>query len=254
MTPRIPKQQRTDRKTNRKPKDTPHDAILRFTPYTWAKLQWFCHHGGPDQQTEIGGFAICPADDLLLVEDFITVNQQASVVSISFDDDAVADFFDRQVDLGRKPEQFARIWCHTHPGDSPEPSGTDEETFARVFGGCEWAVMFILAQGGETYARLRFNVGPGGECLIPVELACDAEFPASDFPAWEAEHRANIRSESIVARHFDLDELEIDENWLNPLGLDAIDMCDEAELQALAQDPESYEELFGDEQEDEVIE
>ena len=49
------------------------------------------------------------------------------------------------------------------PDDCPSPSSVDEETFARVFGGCDWAVMFILARGGATYARLRFNTGPGAK-------------------------------------------------------------------------------------------
>ena len=50
------------------------------------------------------------------------------MASVSFDDEAVADLFDTQVDAGRKPEQFARVWLHSHPGDSPRPSNTDEES------------------------------------------------------------------------------------------------------------------------------
>ena len=42
------------------------------------------------------------------------------------------------------------------------PSGTDEETFARCFGSSDWALMFILARGGETYVRLALHAGPGG--------------------------------------------------------------------------------------------
>jgi hypothetical protein len=30
--------------------------------------------------------------------------------------------------------------------------------------------MFVLARGGKSYARLRFNVGPGGNIVIPVEV------------------------------------------------------------------------------------
>ena len=40
--------------------------------------------------------------DLLLVEDFATVRQKVSMASVSFDDDAVADFFESQVDAGRR--------------------------------------------------------------------------------------------------------------------------------------------------------
>jgi hypothetical protein len=82
---------------------------LRFTPTAWAKFQFFCHAG----DTEVGGFAITEATDLLLVTDFVTVRQRVSCVTVAFDDEAVADFFDAQVDAGRKPEQFGRCWLHT---------------------------------------------------------------------------------------------------------------------------------------------
>ncbi len=85
-------------------------------------------------------FGISNADDLLLVEDIQLVEQVCSVVTVEFNDDSVADFFDSQVDAGRQPEQFARVWVHTHPGASPAPSGTDEETFDRCFGGVDWSV------------------------------------------------------------------------------------------------------------------
>ena len=161
---------------------------LRLTPYAYAKLHFLCHLG----QTEIGGFAISRSDDLLLIEDLVLVKQTVSMVSVEFDDDAVADFFDLQVDQGRRPEEFGRIWVHTHPGSSATPSGTDEQTFDRVFGGCDWAVMFILAREGETYARLRFNTGPGGQMLIPVQVDYDAPFEASDHELWQAEYQREV--------------------------------------------------------------
>ena len=167
----------------------PPQPVLRFTPTAWAKLLFFRDRG----QTEIGGFAVTDADDLLRVVDFVTVKQDVTVASVAFDDEAVADFFDTQVDAGRKPEQFARTWLHTHPGNSPEPSLTDEETFHRVFGRCEWAAMVICAQNGKTSARLRFNVGPRGQILIPVTVDYTAPFPATDSEAWEDEYQANIK-------------------------------------------------------------
>jgi len=167
----------------------PPQPALRFTPTAWAKLLFFRDRG----QTEIGGFAITEANSLLRVVDFATVKQDVTVASVVFDDTAVADFFDAQADAGRKPDQFARIWAHTHPGNSAEPSHTDEETFQRVFGKCEWSVMFILAQNGKTSARLRFNVGPRGQILIPVTIDYAAPFPAADHVAWEDEYQANIK-------------------------------------------------------------
>ena len=169
---------------------TRDDPVLRFSPYAWAKLLFFRDRG----QTEIGGFGITPADDLLYVSDFITVKQSATVAGVTFDDEAVSEFLDNQVDAGRQPSQVLRTWCHTHPGRSPEPSCVDEQTFSRVFGSCDHAVMFILACGGRSYARLRFNVGPGGDVRIPVEIDYSRPFAPSDFDAWEAEYKANVKA------------------------------------------------------------
>ena len=130
---------------------------------------------------------------MLYVSGFVTVKQQVSNVSVCFDDQAVADFFDNQVDLGRKPEQFARIWVHCHPADSPVPSVTDEETFERVFGRCNWAIMFVVDCTNQTYARLSFNVGPGGQFLIPVQVDYSPDFGPSDRGKWDAEYEANVR-------------------------------------------------------------
>jgi len=124
----------------------------------------------------------------------MTVKQEVTCVSVKFDDEAVADLFDTQVDLGRRPEQFARIWLHSHPGDSPQPSATDEETFARVFGNCQWAILFVVAQDSKTYAKLSFNVGPGGQVLIPTEIDYSDDFGASDHELWDAEYVANVKA------------------------------------------------------------
>ncbi len=148
---------------------------------------------------EVGGFGITEADDLLFVTDFIVVKQKVSVVSVSFDDESVADFFEDQVEAGRQPQQFARIWLHTHPGNSPQPSGTDESTFARVFGNCDWSVMAIVAQEGSTYARLRFNTGPGGEVKIPVSVDYNCEFESSDIEVWQQQYLTNVIEDDIFS-------------------------------------------------------
>ena len=162
---------------------------IRFSPTAWAKLLYF----RDKSDNEVGGFGITGPDDLLFVTDFVAVKQEVTAISVKFDDEAVANFFEDQVDLGRKPEQFARIWLHTHPGDFCEPSFTDEETFQRVFGGCQWAVMCILAQDNKIYAKLSFNVGPGGQFLIPVEVDYSRDFGPSNHEDWDRELQANIK-------------------------------------------------------------
>ena len=137
---------------------------LRLNPTAWAKLLYLRDLG----DTEVGGFGISAADDLLYIEEIQLVRQSCDMASVAFDDESVADFFDRQIDAGRTMSQAGRIWLHTHPGSSPQPSRTDEETFARVFGHSDWAIMFILARHGQSYARLQFKV-----CLLYTSDAAD---------------------------------------------------------------------------------
>ena len=178
---RKPSSRRKHRRSNR--------PAIRFTPHAWAKLLYLRDAG----DTEIGGFAVTSPDDLLLVEDVCLVRQQCTAITVEFDDESVADFYDEQVDAGLKPEQFGRIWLHTHPGTSAAPSLTDEETFDRCFGNVDWAVMFILAKGGETYARLRFNVGPQSSQKMDVEVDYTQRFDASNAADWQREFAANVR-------------------------------------------------------------
>jgi proteasome lid subunit RPN8/RPN11 len=177
---------------------------LRFNPTAWAKLLFLRDLG----ETEVGGFGITRADDLLYVEDVQLVRQTASEVTVAFDDEAVADFFDQQVDRGLRPEQFARVWVHSHPGDSPYPSAVDEDTFTHVFGRSDWSVMFILAQGGKHYARLQFSVGPGGSLEIPVEVDFTQPFAASDCDAWEDEYASCVQPEPLLVSRNLLDPFE----------------------------------------------
>ena len=173
---------------NKKKNQRNQRPVLRFSPTSWAKLLFM----RDVTDNEVGGFGITEADDLLFVTDFVLVKQKVTCVTISFEDESVADLFEDQVEAGRQPEQFGRIWLHSHPGDSPEPSCTDESTFARVFGSCDWAIMFIVAQDSKTFARLRFNAGPGGEMKIPVYVDYSYEFDAADFELWKQQYLANV--------------------------------------------------------------
>ena len=179
---------------------------------------------------EVGGFGITEPDDLLFVQDFVTVKQQVTCVSVKFDDEAVANFFEDQVDLGRRPEQFARIWCHSHPGMSPEPSMTDEDTFVRVFGNCQWSVMLIVAEGNKTYAKLSFNVGPGGQVLIPVGVDYSCEFEPSNRRVWTAEYEANVATELVANISASQNSFDQDEFGGTALPYDTLDELEEMSL------------------------
>ena len=179
---------------------------------------FFLHAG----ETEVGGFGVCGPDDPLYVRDFVTVEQIVSAASVEFLDAAVADYFDRCVDAGLRPDRFARIWCHTHPADSPEPSSTDEQTFARVFGGCDWAVMFIVSRTQRTYARLSFAAGPGGEVLLDVAVDWESwpqlvlkhpEHLQNHVPTWVREYEQNIHLASAMMHGGGLSDMGDWQGW-----------------------------------------
>lgn len=164
--------------------------MLRFAPPAWAKLMFLRDY----RKNEVGGFGISSRRDLLLIEDVRLMRQRCSATSVELDDTAVADFFDAQVDRGLRPEQFGRVWFHTHLGRSARPSRRDEATFARCFAEPDWAVMVVLATGDVTYARLKFNNGPGASFEIPVGVDFRNSFGASAHAAWRREYRECVLS------------------------------------------------------------
>jgi len=188
---------------------------LVFSPLAWLKLQWFCHTGN----TEVGGFGISAAHNPLYVEDVAIVKQYATPVTVRFDDGAVAELFDELVDKGLPVERFGRLWIHTHPGESAQPSGTDLETFARTFGACDWAVMFIVSRSAETYARLSFSAGPGGQVQLPTAVHW-TDLPKllqrttsldDHLEQWQKEYATNVHVEQVQAML--ADPQESSENW-----------------------------------------
>jgi hypothetical protein len=162
---------------------------LTFSPLAWLKLQFLCHAG----PTEVAAFGLSSKADPLYLDDVLVVKQRATSVSVAFDDGAVADLFDRMLDAGIPPARFGRVWLHTHPGVSVEPSGTDEATFARVFGACDWAVMAILGRTGRVSARLTFPAGPGGSQELAAAVdwfswPTAAERLERERPSWELDY------------------------------------------------------------------
>ncbi len=104
------------------------------------------------------------------------------MITTELEDEAVAEHLEEQALLGIAPNRCGRIWLHTHPGSSPTPSLTDEATFERCFSGCDWSVMAILAKGGDSYARLQIQTGPGAEVILPVRVDW------SEWPTWSQQH------------------------------------------------------------------
>lgn len=172
---------------------------LFFTPYAWAKLLAMRDFG----DTEVGGWGISSREDPLLITDFYLVKQECSSSLCEMDDEGLVDYMENMVDKGLEPAEFMRIWIHTHPGNSPSPSGQDETTFKEQFAETDWGIMFIVANGGQTYARLRVNKPVATATELKIGVDWTAEFPSADRVAWKEEYDANVsrRTFQVVKQH-----------------------------------------------------
>jgi len=169
------------------PKDGhPKCRILHFTPTAWAKLLYWRDLG----PTEVAGFCRTDAQDPYTVIDAMLLPQVASRQRVSLDSAGVADYFDHQVDLGRQPREFARIWFHTHPGPCARPSLTDRTTFGQAFGCTAEAVMLIIARCGRIFAQVRSH-----DEHWPLRVSVDfrREFRGSSFLEWEHAYRRCVK-------------------------------------------------------------
>jgi|GEM_PF-3443349 len=170
---------------------------LRFTPKAWAKYV----HMRDMTDNEVGAFGVCEDEnDPLLITELHIPKQEVTSVTVEMDDDSINEMIEDYVDEGLQPNQCGRIWLHTHPDIGATPSGVDEKTFKEVFGEYSWAIMGILAKGGETYARL--HIGPQGQAGvgdldINIDLTMEVDYTAYYFEgykeAWDKEYKDNVK-------------------------------------------------------------
>lgn len=157
---------------------------LRFTPGAWAKV---IHMMGMSDN-EVSGFGISDPEDLTRIIDFMLVKQEVSHAGVDPDEVGIAEYLDRQVELGRQPRECMRVWVHTHPAGIGTPSTTDWDTFREVFGRCDWSVMVVVPRGGATKGYLQYGGDFGGQIELPVTVNWYDSFEASDHDAWTKEY------------------------------------------------------------------
>lgn len=136
--------------------------ILRFTSEAWGQLSARRTLG----DDRVRGFGITTVADPLTIEEISFLPRHE--VTEPFDDAEVLDFYSRDVERELPLDRYARVWVCTRPGRSARPASVDEVIFARLFGSIPWSVLCLVASGGATYARLRYNIGPAGAWKIPI--------------------------------------------------------------------------------------
>jgi proteasome lid subunit RPN8/RPN11 len=163
-------------------------GVLRFTAYAFAKIKYMRDKGS----TEIGGYGICETDDPLLINDFKLVKQQCTGATVELDTEDSMKFVEDMVDKGFSPWAFQNVWIHTHPSNCPKPSLVDEANFDKNFSHPACAIFYILARGGDSYTRMRFNTPPGIDVEIQSETDYSVPFPASDHESWKKEYEEKV--------------------------------------------------------------
>lgn len=109
-------------------------------------------------KTEITMFGVTDENDPTRVVSIEFVKHEATTGTVEFDDDALAEYTARMAGDGIAPWRCRRVWIHTHPGDSVEPSTTDWGTFWEHFDDVPWGVMVIVGQGGSVGCHM--NIKP----------------------------------------------------------------------------------------------
>lgn len=177
------------------------DLAVTITPYAWQKLRYM----RDKSSNEIGFFAITDKDNPLAIVDIFALKQEVSVASVEFDGEDIIRFYLKCDEKGWIPAQYTRIWVHTHPGNSATPSGVDEDTFTKVWGNSDWAVMIVVGRDDTTTVKLRYNVGIPADFPLKLRLDYTRPFPASDMAAWDQEFTENVhtRQYAIANQNWD---------------------------------------------------
>lgn len=172
--------------------------VLTLSPRAW--LHWkFLAHAGP---TEAGAFGL-PAKvggAPLAVDRLWVPKQECTYAFVSVDEDELSALVEWAFDAGYPPGcDVGNVWFHTHPGASATPSAFDEEEFRTKFGHCQWAVMAILAEGGDVTARYQWQAA-GRAYQADIDVRVDwAKLPAQlpelarEMAGWPAEFKAKVR-------------------------------------------------------------
>lgn len=183
-----------------KPKMT-REGELRWSPTAWGKLLYFLHKG----DTEVAGYGITETEDPLLVTDIKLVKQKCTEATFELDEEDSAVFMEEMDNRGLDPWQYSNILWHTHPGNCPNPSGTDEKNFDKNFSHPNWAIFFIIARGEETYCRIRHNTGPGVEAILKTDIDYSYEFDGINFKDLDKEYKEKV-SEDLSYMKIDLSQ------------------------------------------------
>ncbi len=133
------------------------DTVVRVGVEVYLKLLRLLQENG---DTEFSAFGFMPDVATREITDLFVPLQYNSPGGTHMDDEGVAKLFSLLSEEGLEHEQYGRVWIHSHPTFSVQPSGTDWSTLKRTFGRCPWVLMIIVSLDGGKFnssVHLRVN-------------------------------------------------------------------------------------------------
>jgi hypothetical protein len=160
----------------------PKMPTLYITQFAWMKIGCALRH----VDTEIAWWGITHPDNPMYVQDIIIPHQCASSADVEFDQEQMAQHLFELMDLDIPPRLGAHIHGHSHPGNSAEPSGTDDDMFYKEMAHdkYEWIVSLIVAQDLSHTCRGRIPLSTGHQLTGDVPVVIVPQKP-EDTPAWD---------------------------------------------------------------------
>ena len=179
--------------------------MITFSKKAIAKYLFvrdYCNETNLKEKSNSNAFLECSVlgisspDRINYVDDVIIPKQEVTGTTTDIDQDWLHEWADEMWDKGEDhaPKYTTRIWCHTHPGSSAEPSGTDEKTWSDTYmiDGVDWAAMIIIAQAvssknEHTYCRAKYESSIGMQVsriglnidydgkLVPIDYIYDMQ-------------------------------------------------------------------------------
>jgi proteasome lid subunit RPN8/RPN11 len=122
----------------------------------------------------------------LVIKDFWIPYQFGTAVTTEFDEEKKVEEVDKLIQKGLDPNNFLKIWVHTHPKMSPNPSGTDIQTFKTKFNNLNWSIRLILGQNKQMTVKYQQN------SPIPLELDLKTEIDFSNFKGFGIEEQTAL--------------------------------------------------------------
>jgi len=119
--------------------------ILNIPPHVMTKLHTW-RGWGP---SEVTGFFVSSKENVLDIIDAELVRAACSSVSVDITSEELLEFYQRMAEKGIYPSQL-RVWWHTHPKMTADPSHIDFDTFDELNQDRALGVMYILGEDHET--------------------------------------------------------------------------------------------------------